>query len=239
MHLTVILPAYNEESRIEAGVDAVASFLDAQDIEGEVLVVNDGSTDRTGELLEQLAQRQPRLRAISFDTNRGKGAAVRRGVDEARGDFILFTDVDQSTPIEEWLRLEERLLQGHDVVLASREVVGAERVIPQPWMRRAMGYLFMTLRGWIVLPGFIDTQCGFKAFRRDVAKQVFSRALLDGFCFDVEILAIAVHLGHNVIEVPVRWRDDPRSTVNPLRDSFDMFGDLFTIRRNRARGLYD
>ena len=239
MHLTVILPAYNEESRIEAGVDAVVAFLDTQDIDGEVLVVNDGSTDRTGALLHELAQRHPRLRAISLDANRGKGAAVRRGVDEARGDFILFTDVDQSTPIEEWLRLEERLQQGHDVALASREVVGAERVIPQPWMRRAMGYVFMTLRGWLVLPGFIDTQCGFKAFRRDIAKQVFSRALLDGFCFDVEILAIAVHLGHAVIEVPVRWRDDPRSSVDPLRDSIDMFGDLFTIRRNRARGLYD
>lgn len=239
MELSIILPAYNEEQRIERGVEDVLSFVAEHGIDGEVLVVDDGSTDATPRLLAELRARHPELRVETLERNTGKGAAVRRGVQAARGDVVLFTDVDQSTPMSEWPHLAEALDHGYAVALASREVVGANREVPQPALRRAMGYVFMVLRDWLVLPGFIDTQCGFKAFRADVAREVFSRARLDGFCFDVEVLAIAVHRGHRVIEVPVKWRDDPRSKVSPMADSLDMFRDLFRIRANRRRGLYD
>jgi dolichyl-phosphate beta-glucosyltransferase len=239
LELSVILPAYNEEARLERGVRAVLAWLDDHGTQSEVIVVDDGSRDGTRALADRLAGEDARIRVFGFERNRGKGAAVREGVTHAQGDFVLFTDVDQSTPMDEWPRLRAFLGDGYDVVLASREVVGAERVVPQPWYRRSMGYAFMVLRGWVVLPGFIDTQCGFKAFTRAAAADIFTRTKLEGFCFDVEVLAIAVHRGLRVIEVPVHWTDDPRSTVSPVADSWRMFLDFFAIRANRKRGLYD
>lgn len=233
-----MLPAYDEESRIERGLTAVLAFLDEDRIDGEVLVVDDGSTDRTAELVRAQAERDPRVRLIQLERNQGKGAAVRRGMLTGAGEFVLFTDVDQSTPIHEWRRLQSAFGAGNDVVIGSREVAGAERVVPQPWYRRAMGYVFMELRGLLVLPGFIDTQCGFKAFRREAAQDVFGRSQLDGFCFDVEVLVIALHRGYSVAEVPIAWTDDPGSRVNPLLDPLRMFLDLLRIRRLRSGGRY-
>ena len=239
MELSVVLPAYNEVHRIERGVQEVLDYLARESIDGEVIVVDDGSTDGTMEALAAIANAHANVHTLSHESNRGKGAAVRTGVAAAGGDRILFTDVDQSTPMAEWPRLAAALDAGHDVVLGSREVVGAVRVVPQPWYRRSMGYVFMLLRGCVVLPGFIDTQCGFKAFTAEAARLIFARARLDGFCFDVEILAIADHHHLEVAEVPVHWTDDPRSSVSPLSDSLRMLADLFRIRRNRNRGLYD
>lgn len=238
MDLSVVLPAYNEEARIERGLDAVLAFLSDDGIGGEVLVVDDGSADRTAELVRARAAEDSRLRLIELPENRGKGAAVRTGMLAAEGEFVLFTDVDQSTPIQEWRRLRASFDAGNDVVIGSREVAGARRIVPQPWYRRAMGYVFMELRGLLVLPGFIDTQCGFKAFRRAAAQEVFSRSRLDGFCFDVELLVVALHRGYSVAEVPIAWTDDPGSKVNPLLDPLLMLRDLVRIRLNRARGAY-
>ena len=237
--LSIIVPAFDEEGRLERGIEDLMRHVRASGEPHEVIVVDDGSRDATPRILDELARRHPELRGVRLPRNMGKGAAVRAGAEAALGRYVLFSDVDQSTPYPEWLRLRERLdVGGFDVAIASREIVGARRLRSR-WHRRQMGNVFRLLRDVFVVEGFIDTQCGFKLFTADAARTIFSRALLDRFCFDVELLAIAVHQGLHVVEVPVEWTDDHDSKVNPVTDSLSMLGDLWRIRRNRARGCYD
>ncbi|MCU0726744.1 MAG: glycosyltransferase family 2 protein [Planctomycetes bacterium] len=238
MDLSVIIPAYDEERRIERGLAGVLGYLADRHLDAEVLVVDDGSRDRTAAVVEGIAARDPRVRLLRHTENRGKGAAVRTGVLAAEGRLILFTDTDQSTPMHCIERLIEVLDAGFDLAIASREIVGARRLIPQPFHRRAMGHLFVVLRSLLVLPGFIDTQCGFKLFRREVAKDVFARTRIDGFAFDVEVLAVALHRGFRVSEVPVEWVDDPDSRVSAVSDSLRAIRDLLRSRRHLRRGTY-
>ncbi|MCG3134694.1 MAG: Polyprenol monophosphomannose synthase [Planctomycetes bacterium] len=237
--LSIIVPAYNEEARIGRAMAELGAFVRDRGLRAEILVVDDGSRDRTAEVVAAHAADAPCARLVRQPRNMGKGAAVRRGVAESRGRWVLFTDADQSTPIAEWDRLRDALDRGAHVAIASREIAGAKRIVPQPWYRRAMGWWFMTLRGALIAPGFIDTQCGFKGFRGDVARAVFPASSIDGFCFDVEILAIAIRRGLTVVEVPVAWTDDPASRVRVVRDSLGMFRDLVRIGWRMRRGRYD
>jgi dolichyl-phosphate beta-glucosyltransferase len=236
--LSVVIPAYNEESRLGTTMARVLEYLVQKGRSFELIVVDDGSRDKTVELAAAIQAKDSRVKVLSNGTNRGKGYSVRRGMLAATGDLILFSDADLSSPIEEVEKLESSIHQGHDVAIGSRDIIGSHVERPQPLHRRLMGYSFMVLRDWIAVSGFRDTQCGFKLFRAACAREIFSRSIEEGFCFDVEILAIAKTLGYRMCEVPVVWRNDERSKVNPISDPLKMFLALFRIRLNVVRGVY-
>ncbi len=234
-NLTVVVPAYNEAERLPASLELIRTFMDRKARGYEVLVVNDGSTDKTEELVEQMAETWSELRLLNNPGNRGKGFSVRNGVLNARGDAILFSDADLSTPIEEVEKLAA-FLDAHPVVIGSRGLKDAEIQIHQPAHREWLGRAFNLAFQAMLLPGVQDSQCGFKLFTRQAAKETFSKATIDGFGFDGEVLYIARRLGFSIKEVPVIWRNDLRSKVNPLKDGTRMLADLVTTRV-RHRGL--
>lgn len=235
--LSLVIPAHNEESRIGGTLEQVFGFLASQSYSAEVLVVENGSEDRTYELAESFCARHGQLRLLR-EARRGKGLAVRRGMLEARGEFRFLCDADLSMPIEEVNRFLPPALMDVDVGIGSREAAGSV-VLDLPRARRRMGRMFNALVRLLALPGLRDTQCGFKCFRAAAAEEVFSLQRLGGMAFDVEVLWIARHLGYSVEEVPITWRFDPDSRVRLVRDSFRMALDLLTIRRNGRRGLYE
>lgn len=236
--LSVVIPVYNEMARIVFTLNQVLQFLRSRPEPGEVVVVDDGSTDQTAQVVEQVCRENPAARLLRNPGNCGKGYAVRNGMLDARGEYLLFTDADLSSPITEVDRLLEPLRSGYDVVFGSR-ALKPEWVFPrQPWPRQAAGKTFnLFVRGLAGLP-FHDTQCGFKAFRREAAQAIFSRQTIPGFGFDVEILFIARKLGYRALETPVHWANDTRTKVRPFRDGSRMFGDLLRIRWNDWRGKY-
>ena len=232
--LSVVIPAYNEERRLPATLNAVLADLRGRRRPFEVLVADDGSSDATARLAREAG---PEVRVLRL-AHRGKGAAVRDGVLASSGDLVLVTDADLSTPIEE-VDLLVAALEGCEVAIGSRNVAGARVAVRQRLDRRVMGRVFNLLVRVLLLPGLQDTQCGVKLFRRDVALAVFERCQSDGFAFDVEALSLARRLGHRVAEVPVEWRNSPDSRVRPLVDVPRMFWELLTIRRRcRAERRY-
>jgi len=236
IRLSVVIPAYNEVDRIVPTLRSLATFLAARGETFEILLVDDGSRDET--VRTARAAGVP-LRILLLGANRGKGAAVREGVLAAHGERVLFTDADLSTPIEDLPRLEQALDRGATVAFGSRSVHGAEVLVRQPLYRQTMGKVFnLFVRAW-VLPGVIDSQCGFKLFEARAARQIFSRQLLPGFSFDVEVLFLARRLGLAIEEIPVRWRNSPTSRVHPVRDSFRMLRDLLRVRWYQWQGRYD
>ncbi|HPD13602.1 MAG TPA: glycosyltransferase family 2 protein [Planctomycetota bacterium] len=237
--LSIVIPAYNESADIEAAIEAATAFLAQSRTPGEVIVVDDGSTDDTAALTARYAASQPAVRLLRNGRNRGKGYSVRRGVLEARGEVILFSDADESTPFSEAPKLLAPIAAGAaDVAIGSRALRESRLELPQPWMRRVMGWVFRNLVRLLVMRGIRDTQCGFKAFRAAAAREVFPRQTLEGFAFDVEVLFIARKLGYHIVEVPVRWLDSHDSRVRPLRDPVRMFLDLLRIRLRAWRGAY-
>jgi dolichyl-phosphate beta-glucosyltransferase len=234
-HVSVIFPAYNERERIGASLERSRAWLEEHQPEHEVLVVDDGSADDTAEVVRAQAERWPRLRLVQLERNQGKGAATRRGVLEAEGAWILCSDADLSTPIQE---LQPMLEAGRTapVVIGSRSIEGSNITQRQPLYRVAMGRAFNRATRMVTPGGHNDTQCGFKLYRRDVGRDLFSRLTVDGFAFDVEVLYLAHKLGYAVAEVPVTWHNDERSSVNPLLDPLAMLVDIVRIRR-RHRGL--
>lgn len=237
--LSIIIPAYNESADIEAAMLGATAYLTHAGLAGEVIVVDDGSADNTAELVAQFAQSHPIVRLLRNERNRGKGYSVRRGALEARGDVILFSDADTSTPLAEAAKLLEAIRAGGaDVAIGSRALPESDLARPQPWFRRVMGWVFRNLVRLLVLRGFRDTQCGFKAFRGEAAREVFRRQTLEGFAFDVEVLLISRQLGYHIEEVPVRWLDSHDSRVHPVRDPARMFLDLLRIRLRAWRGAY-
>ncbi len=234
--LSIIIPAYNEESRLPSTLQSVFDFLAHQTYESEVIVVDNASSDGTGEIARAGAASHPNLR-IEFEPTRGKGAAVRRGILTARGAFRFICDADLSMPIQEAARFLPPVLDGYDVAIASREVSGAVRY-GEPAYRHWIGRAFNSLVRWLAIPGFQDTQCGFKCFRGPVAEDLFRRQQLDGWTFDVEVIFLALRRGYRVVEVAIPWYYVPGSRVRVLSDSFAMFFDLLQIRRNWRRGAY-
>ena len=235
--LSVIIPAYNEEGRLPSSLDRVSDYLSSRGEPYEVLVVVNGSTDRTEHVAKAAAERDPCLRLI-LTPLRGKGRAIKIGVKEARGDRVLFCDADLSTPIEEAVGLADQLDGTYQVVIASREGQGSRRV-GEPYLRHLMGRVFNALVRVLAVPGIQDTQCGFKAFAGGCARDIFSRQTIAGFGFDVEILYLARKGGYGIREVPVTWVYRASSRVDPLRDTIRMFVDVLRVRLNDLRGKYE
>lgn len=233
--LSIVVPAYNEAARLPGSVAQIFQWADGCAADVQLIIVDDGSSDDTVAIAQALAGGEPRIRVESLGRNRGKGAAVRRGVEVARRDYVLFSDADLSTPIEEVLRLAEAISLGADIAIGSRDVDGSNIERHQPWYREAMGRTFNRLVRALAVGGISDTQCGFKLFRRAAAQACFARMTIEGFAFDVEILYIARQLRFRIDEVGVRWINDERTTVDPVSDSARMLLDIARIRR-RQRG---
>lgn len=227
--LSVVIPAYNETARLEPTLRRVIDYCRAHCPDFEILVVDDGSTDGTPDLVERIAAAERGVKLIALGANRGKGAAVRSGMLAARGREVLFSDADLATPIEELDKLRQRLADGCDIAIGSRAAPGADIRVRQHPMRELMGRTFNLMVRVAALGGIRDTQCGFKLFRRDAARDLFGRARLDGFAFDVEVLWLA-RGRYQVAEVPVVWSHVDDSKVSPGGDAARMFVDLLRIR---------
>jgi glycosyltransferase involved in cell wall biosynthesis len=234
--LSIIIPAHNEERRLPGTLEKVLAFLASQPYAAEVLVVENGSADRTAEVAESFAARRHNVRVLR-EVRRGKGLAVRRGMLEARGEFRFLCDADLSMPIEQVNRFLPPALDGVDVAVGSREAPGSE-VIDSP-MRRKIGRTFNLFVRMLGLTSLRDTQCGFKCFRAAVAEDVFTRQRLEGMAFDAEVLYVARRRGYRIAEVPITWRIDADSRVRLFQDSLNMGKDLLVIRWNGWRGFYD
>jgi dolichyl-phosphate beta-glucosyltransferase len=235
--LSIIIPSYNEELRLPATLEKIAAYITASGLEAEVLVVDDGSRDRTAAVAETLRWKIPSLRVLANGVNRGKGFSVRRGMLEARGRIVLFTDADLSAPIEEAGKLIQAL-ETNDVAIGSRAIDRSLISVRQSPFREFSGIVFnKVVRAILRLP-FVDTQCGFKAFRRDRCSIIFEQQRIERFGFDPELLYLARHHGLYSVEIPVRWAHSPATKVSMLRDSIHMFLDVFAIRWNALAGRY-
>jgi len=233
MKLSVIIPAFNEEARLPTTLrEAHAWLTEKHGGEAfEILVVDDGSTDATCKRVHELKPVMPELKLLEQSENRGKGAAVRRGMLEATGDIRLFMDADHSTHVNEAEKVLPAIAAGADVVVASRQHPESDISEHQSWLRENMGKSFNLLMRSMVGLDMQDTQCGFKAFTAKATEAIFSRQKLEGFSFDVEILFLAHKLGFSTVEIPVRWVNEPNSRVRMLLDPMKMFVDLMRIRR--------
>jgi dolichyl-phosphate beta-glucosyltransferase len=234
--LSLVIPAHNEESRLPKTLEQVFAFLSAQSYNAEVIVVENGSTDRTLEIAQGFVERYENLRVIHTD-ERGKGLAVKRGMLAARGEFRLFADADFSMPVPEINRFLPPALPDFDIAIASRETDGAVRY-GEPFRRHLSGRIFNALIRLVVLPGLDDTQCGFKCFRARVVDEIFPLQTMPGWSFDVELLYIARQKGYRIKEIGIPWYFNPDTKVSLVHDSMRMASDLFTIRRNGRQGLY-
>ena len=235
--LSIIIPAHNEENRLPRSLEQVFAFLARQSYEAEVLVVENGSSDRTLEIAQGYAEKHKNLRVLR-EAGTGKGLAVRRGMLEARGEYRFMCDADLSMPIEEVNKFLPPARSDFDVAIGSREVPGAVRY-NEPFYRLTGGRLINFAIRVLMLPGLQDTQCGFKCFRAAAAEQLFHYQTLNGWSFDIEILFIAYRLGYRIIEIPVDWYYRPESKINAVRDALRMISDIFLIRTNARRGRYD
>ena len=213
------------------------AFAEAQDFPAEVLVVDNASTDRTSDIAREIAVEHPSV-SLLHQPIRGKGAAVRKGMFEGQGEYLFICDADLAMPIEHVSRFLPPVLSDYDVAIASREAPGAVRY-HEPWYRHLMGRVFNALVRVLAVPGIQDTQCGFKCFRREAARDIFSVQTIDGWAFDVEILHIARRRGYRIVEVPIDWYYGEGSRVSPLSDSWNMVREVLRIRRSGQAGLYD
>lgn len=239
LELSIVVPAFNEEQRLPQTLQSIRAYVTSRSLRAEVLVIDDGSTDATAKVVERSQDCFPELRLISNSRNYGKGFSVRQGMLEARGEIALFTDADLSAPIEEADKLLAVLREGaYDGAIGSRALDRRLIEVHQSVFRERAGILFNRMvRGLTGLP-FEDTQCGFKAFRRERTRAIFERQRTKGFGFDPEILFLAQLAGLRIAEVPVRWAHHPATKVNLVRDSVRMFADLLTIRWNAWMGRY-
>ena len=236
IHLSVVVPAYNEEKRIGPTLDRIRAYLARQPWPGEIVVVDDGSMDRTAARAEDALRGMPEARVLSRSANRGKGASVKEGVLAARGAFVLFTDADLSTPIEELDKFWPLMEAGCDIAIGSRALPGSNILVRQNPVREAMGKAFNLLVRLFLFRGIPDTQCGFKLFRRTAARNLFSRLRTPGFGCDVEILDLARRSGLRIGQVPVVWRHSRPSRVRLVRGAAGMLADLLRIKLRRGLG---
>lgn len=233
VELSVVIPAYNEETRLPATLERVLEFLAGTDRTYELVLVDDGSSDHTLTVMNAAADGQTNVHVVPLGENRGKGRAVAAGVAASSGAVVLFSDADLSTPIEELTKLETALNSGADIAIASRALKRSEIVIPQPVTRVLMGKIFnLLVQGSLLVPGVWDTQCGFKLFRGAAGRELFAALKTDGFAFDVEILHCARRRGLKIAEVPVRWSHSAPTKVR-WRHPLQMFRDLLRIRFGR------
>ena len=235
--VSIIVPAYNEELRIKKTLESINNYFLDKRITRQIIVVDDGSCDNTAEAVAALKKEINGLTLISYQTNYGKGYAVKKGVEQSHGALILFTDADNSTPIEEFDKFHPLLLD-NQVVIGSRYISGSNIVVTQPKYRTCLGRVGNKLIQFFLLDGVNDTQCGFKAFQHDAAKQIFNRMKVNRFGFDMEILSIARLLNFTISEVPVSWYNSPESRIRPIKDAFRTFTELIYIKLNLWGGRY-
>jgi glycosyltransferase involved in cell wall biosynthesis len=239
LNLSIVIPAFNEERRLPKAIEQIGCYLSARTLGAEIIVVDDGSSDATPKLIESYGGKFPGLRLISNDVNRGKGFSVRHGVLESCGEIVLFTDADLSTPIEEADKLLAALReQGYDAAIGSRALDRSLIEVHQSAFREQAGALFNHVVRQIAGLEFSDTQCGFKAFRRERARIIFEQQRIERFGFDPEILFLAKRHGLRVAEIPVRWSHDSGTKVNVIGDGIRMLLELPAIRWNSLRGRY-
>jgi dolichyl-phosphate beta-glucosyltransferase len=236
--LSIVIPAYNEGApdRLPQSLKAITTFVEQQTFKTEVIVVNNNSKDNTLLIAQAAAREHEYVRAIT-EARQGKGAAVRTGMMQARGEYLFICDADLSMPIEEVLKFLPPNLEGYDIAIASREAPGSQR-IGEPEMRHIMGRVFNFIVRAIAVRGFDDTQCGFKCFRREVAQTLFPLQTIVGWAFDVELLFIAQQRGFKIIEVPITWYYKPQSKISPVRDSVNMVMETLRIRMKGWQGQY-
>lgn len=238
-YLSVVIPAYNESLRIAKTLDEVRKYAASKAFEVEVVLVDDGSSDRTPELFKDFRSLWPHTRVLCNEVNRGKGYSVRRGVLEARGKVVLFTDADLSAPIEEADKLLAALeSSGSDAAVGSRALDRTLIGVHQPWRRELAGRCFNLFVRFFTGLRIHDTQCGLKLFRKDSTRRAFELQRVERFGFDPEVLFLIQHLGGKIVEVPVRWNDNPATKVHFLRDSARMFLDLLVLRWRALTGQY-
>jgi dolichyl-phosphate beta-glucosyltransferase len=230
-HVSLIIPAYNEEDRIGGTLEKVLSYLAAQSYAWELIVVDDGSSDRTSDLVRSFA---PSVVLYQLTANMGKGAAVRTGMLLARGQYRVFTDADLSTPIEELGKMLDAFERGADVVIGSRRVDRSLVKKHQPWYREMIGVVGNLFVQALLVRGYQDTQCGFKGCSAHAAVEIFSRAIIDGFAFDIEMIYLATRLGFRIEQIGVEWYNDERTRVRAVRDSVRTFREVLAIRRHHT-----
>jgi glycosyltransferase involved in cell wall biosynthesis len=235
---SIILPAYNESERIGSSLPKVLDYIRQRQLPAEILVVNDGSKDNTAEIVRQLAAANPEVRLLENPGNRGKGYSVRHGMLSAKGDVLLFTDSDLSSPIGEADKLFAALSEGADVAIGSRWLQAELQTERQPWHRQLFGRCFNLALRIVLGLKFRDTQCGFKAFKREAADVIFPRQQIERWGFDPELLFLARKFHLRTVEVPVEWAHDERSKINPLRDGMKMGVEVLNVRWNDIKGLY-
>lgn len=235
--LSIIIPSFNEEKRLPSTLERIASYVKSSGRKTEVIVVDDGSTDRTREVADSFRGRIENLRVVPNGVNRGKGYSVRHGSLEASGEIVLFTDADLSAPIEEADKLLAKMNQ-YDVAIGSRAMNRELIEVHESRFREFAGIVFNRIVRTLLRLPFVDTQCGFKAFRREKCKIIFEQQTIERFGFDPELLYLARHHGLRTIEVAVRWAHSPATKINMWRDSLQMFVDVLIIRWNGMRGKY-
>lgn len=236
-YLSIVIPAYKEEKRIHKILDAIIDFEKTVDYKIEVVVVVDGSPDHTADAALEYKIKIPSLKVIDRKENKGKGYTVKEGVLAATGEYILFADADNATPVEQ----VEKLLKHKDeyqIVIGSRYVKGGKLAIPQGPIRKAGGRALNMVIQALAVPGIIDTQCGFKLFAHEAAKKIFAKMTFDRFSFDIEVLAIGKKMGYKIKEVGITWFNDPHSTVSPIKDGLKMIRDAWVVRKNIIAGKY-
>ncbi|HET9886218.1 MAG TPA: dolichyl-phosphate beta-glucosyltransferase [bacterium] len=233
--ISIVVPAFNEERRLERTLARIGEWMDASGMSYEVLVVDDGSTDGTRAIAEKFARERPQFTLLPMPGNRGKGAAVRAGFEKSRGEIVLFSDADLSTPIEELERLRGAFRNGAGFVIASRGLKESNLEVRQEWFRERMGKTFNALVRSLTGIPFRDTQCGFKLLRGDDARALAAEMREEGFAFDVELILLARRRGIDIREVPVTWRNDSRSRVDPVEDAWRMLWALPRILGRTGR----
>ena len=236
--VSLVIPAYNEGNpdRLPASMKAVTAFIEQQDFDIEVIIVNNNSSDNTRIIAEDLAATHDYIRVLN-EPEQGKGAAVRTGMLEAQGEYLFFCDADFSMTVEEILKFVPPRLDHFDIAIASRELPASRR-IGEPEYRHLMGRVFNWIVKVIAIHSLNDTQCGFKCFRREIAEELFPLQTIDGWAFDIELLFIAQERGYQIVEIPITWYYRPQSKVNPLKDSINMVLETLKIRWNGWRGTY-
>jgi dolichyl-phosphate beta-glucosyltransferase len=237
MELSVIVPAYNEGAKLKKNIIEIEKYLESNNYDYEIIIVDDGSKDNTVETIKCLQDVNEKIKILVNDPNRGKGYSVKRGMLEAKKEYAIFMDADLATPLFE-LEKFKKFSSDNDVIIASRNLKESNITVTQPVYRRILGKGFSLLAQMIAVSGIRDTQCGFKMFSKRARSVVFSRQTFDRFGFDVEILHIAKKHNFSIKELPVTWMNDSDSRVSPIKDSVKMFLDLLRVRLNSIRGLY-
>lgn len=240
MYLSIVIPAYNEERRLPKTLEEIDKYLRRQNYDYEIIVVNDGSKDNTAQVVRDWTSVIQNLRLIDNKENNGKGFVARQGLLEAKGEYRLFTDADNSTSINQIEKMWPEFKKGFDIVIGSRDIKGAVLDPPQPFLRNViLGKGFKLFRKFVIgLWRIQDTQCGFKCFKKEAAERIFPKCKITRFAFDPEILVIAKKRGYKIKEIPVLWKNDPESKVK-FKSMLKMAADLIKIRLNLIGGLYD